>query len=49
LAALSERSLPVAEEVCRTVLALPLFSAMRFEQVDHVVEQVKRFLVRDGA
>jgi dTDP-4-amino-4,6-dideoxygalactose transaminase len=47
-ASLESRSLPVAEEACRTALALPLFSAMRVEQVDYVVDRVKRFVVREG-
>jgi dTDP-4-amino-4,6-dideoxygalactose transaminase len=32
--------LPVAEMICRSAVALPLFSAMRDDQVDFVVEQV---------
>ena len=40
---LGEPSLPVTEEVCRTALALPIFSAMRDEQQTHVIEQVAAF------
>jgi dTDP-4-amino-4,6-dideoxygalactose transaminase len=40
---LREPALPVAEEVCRTALALPIFAAMSDEQQDSIVEHVGRF------
>jgi dTDP-4-amino-4,6-dideoxygalactose transaminase len=40
---LNEPSLPVAEEICRTALALPVFAAMSHDQHDFVVEQVGHF------
>jgi dTDP-4-amino-4,6-dideoxygalactose transaminase len=42
-AALREPLLPVTEEVCRTALALPIFSAMTDDQQTHVIEQVAAF------
>jgi dTDP-4-amino-4,6-dideoxygalactose transaminase len=40
---LGEPPLPVAEEACRTALALPMFSAMTEAQQGHVVEHVLRY------
>jgi dTDP-4-amino-4,6-dideoxygalactose transaminase len=40
---LDEPQLPVAEEICRTALALPVFPAMSDEQQEFVVEQVRQF------
>jgi len=42
-AALEEPPLPVAEEACRTALAIPFFAAMSDEQQAHVVASVARF------
>jgi dTDP-4-amino-4,6-dideoxygalactose transaminase len=42
-ASLREPSLPVAEAICRTALALPIFPALREEQQGHVVEQIAAF------
>lgn len=43
-ASLDEPSLPVAEEACRTALALPLFAAMTEDQQGYVIEQVTRLV-----
>lgn len=43
-ASLGEPSLPVAEDACRTALALPLFAAMTGDQQGYVIEQVARLL-----
>ena len=43
LAPLEEPPMPVAEEACRTALALPLFSAMTDAQQAHVIECVRGF------
>jgi len=45
-AALGEPALPVAEEACRTALALPLSPSLRPEQQAHVIEQVIAFFHR---
>ncbi|HEY8038241.1 MAG TPA: DegT/DnrJ/EryC1/StrS family aminotransferase [Polyangiaceae bacterium] len=42
-AALDEPPLPVAEEACRTALALPIFTTMSDEQQSHVIDQVTAF------
>ena len=42
-AALEEPALRVAEEACRTVLALPMHAAMSDEQQSHVIASVARF------
>ncbi len=42
-ASLAEPPLPVAEEICRTALALPIFPALRDEQQGHVIERVAAF------
>lgn len=34
---------PVAEKVCDEVVALPLFSQLKDEEVDYVVEKVREF------
>jgi dTDP-4-amino-4,6-dideoxygalactose transaminase len=41
--ALGEPALPVAEDICRTALALPIFPVMTDAQQGHVIEQVTRF------
>jgi dTDP-4-amino-4,6-dideoxygalactose transaminase len=41
--ALGEPALPVAEDFCRTALALPIFPVMTDAQQGHVIEQVTRF------
>ncbi len=38
-----EGSLPVAEELCREALSLPLYPELRFEQVDRVVDVMAAF------
>jgi dTDP-4-amino-4,6-dideoxygalactose transaminase len=43
-AGLSQQPLPIAEMICRTAVALPLFSALRDDQLDFVVEQVAECL-----
>jgi dTDP-4-amino-4,6-dideoxygalactose transaminase len=42
-ASLREPSLPVAEAICRTAVALPIFPALRDEQQRHVIEQISAF------
>jgi dTDP-4-amino-4,6-dideoxygalactose transaminase len=42
-ASLREPSLPVAQEVCRTALALPIFAAITDAQQSHVIAQTARF------
>jgi dTDP-4-amino-4,6-dideoxygalactose transaminase len=42
-ASLGEPPLPVAEEICRTALALPIFPALRDEQQGYVIERVAAF------
>jgi dTDP-4-amino-4,6-dideoxygalactose transaminase len=42
-AELAEPPLPVAEDACRTALALPIFATMTDEQQSHVVECMARF------
>jgi dTDP-4-amino-4,6-dideoxygalactose transaminase len=43
---LGEPPLPVAEGICRTALALPLFPAITDAQQGHVIDQVTRFHAR---
>jgi dTDP-4-amino-4,6-dideoxygalactose transaminase len=40
---LQEPSLPTAEEICRTALALPVFPVMRDDQQELVIDRVRRF------
>lgn len=40
---LSEGSLPVAEEISRTVLSIPMYYGMTDEEIDHVIETINRF------
>jgi dTDP-4-amino-4,6-dideoxygalactose transaminase len=42
-ASLREPPLPVAEAICRTAVALPIFPALRDEQQGHVIQQVAAF------
>jgi dTDP-4-amino-4,6-dideoxygalactose transaminase len=42
-ASLGEPPLPVAEEACRTALALPVFATMSDDQQSHVIECLARF------
>jgi dTDP-4-amino-4,6-dideoxygalactose transaminase len=46
---LDEPPLPVAEQACRSALALPLFSAMADEQQSYVLDVVARFFATGGA
>ncbi len=46
-ASLREPSLPVAEGICRTALALPVYPLMHEDQQDLVIERMRRFF-RDG-
>ena len=46
-ARLDEPPLPVAEEICRTALALPIFPALRDEQQRHVIEGAAAFFRGD--
>ena len=34
---------PIAEDICKKVLALPISSALSFEQQDYVIEHINRF------
>jgi dTDP-4-amino-4,6-dideoxygalactose transaminase len=43
-APLGEPPLPVAEEICRTALALPIFPSLRDEQQAHVIERTAAFV-----
>ncbi len=43
---LREPSLPVAEQACRTALALPIFPVMREDQQGLVIDQMSRFFRR---
>jgi dTDP-4-amino-4,6-dideoxygalactose transaminase len=45
-AGLGEPHLPVAEEVCRTALALPVSPALREDQQTHVVDCIRSFFER---
>jgi dTDP-4-amino-4,6-dideoxygalactose transaminase len=47
-ASLREPSLPVAEAICRTAVALPIFPALRDEQQGHVIEQIAAFYRNAG-
>lgn len=38
-----EGELPIAEEISRTVLSLPLYYGMKDEEVDRIIEMVNRF------
>ncbi|MGV3546023.1 MAG: DegT/DnrJ/EryC1/StrS family aminotransferase [Pedobacter sp.] len=38
-----EGDLPIAEDICKKVLALPISSALGFEQQDYVIEHINRF------
>jgi dTDP-4-amino-4,6-dideoxygalactose transaminase len=40
---LGEPALPVAEGICRTALALPIFPAMTDAQQERVIAQATRF------
>jgi dTDP-4-amino-4,6-dideoxygalactose transaminase len=42
-ASLREPSLPVAEAICRTAVALPIFPALRDEQQGHVIDLITAF------
>jgi dTDP-4-amino-4,6-dideoxygalactose transaminase len=42
-ASLAEPPMPVAEEACRTALALPIFSAMTDHQQSYVIDCLARF------
>ncbi len=43
-ARLGEPPLPVAEEICRTAIALPIFPSLRDEQQAHVIERTAAFV-----
>jgi dTDP-4-amino-4,6-dideoxygalactose transaminase len=43
-ARLGEPSLPVAEGICRTAIALPIFPSLRDEQQAHVIERTAAFV-----
>ncbi len=45
-ASLDKASLPVAEDICRTALALPIFPTMKDEVQTYVIEQVASFFRR---
>jgi dTDP-3-amino-3,4,6-trideoxy-alpha-D-glucose transaminase len=45
--ALHEPALPVTEAICRTALALPMFTAMRDEQQAHVIDALEGFFRGD--
>jgi dTDP-4-amino-4,6-dideoxygalactose transaminase len=45
-ASLDKASLPVAEGICRTALALPIFPTMKDEVQTYVIEQVASFFRR---
>ncbi len=45
-AGLGEPDLPVAEDACRTTLALPIYPALQSEQQSHVIERIARFYHR---
>jgi dTDP-4-amino-4,6-dideoxygalactose transaminase len=47
-AALGEPSLPAADEVCRTALALPMFATLLEDQQDYVIEQIGEFFRAHG-
>ena len=38
-----EGDFPISEDICRKVLALPISSALSFEQQDYVIEHINRF------
>lgn len=40
---ISEGSLPIAEQISRTVLSLPMFYGMTDEQVDYVIDAINNF------
>ena len=42
-ASLDEPALPVAEDLCRRALALPVFAVMTDEQITRVVESIRSF------
>ena len=42
---ISEGELPVAEEISRTVLSIPMYYGMTDEQIDYVIETINSFLV----
>ena len=40
---LKEGDFPIAEDICKKVLALPISPALNFEQQDYVIEHINRF------
>ena len=40
---LSEGSLPVAEEISKTELSLPMFYGITDEQVDYIIDKLNNF------
>ena len=40
---LSEGDLPVAEEISKTVLSIPLYYGMSDEQISYVIEKINQF------
>jgi dTDP-4-amino-4,6-dideoxygalactose transaminase len=45
-ASLGSPGLPVAEDICRTALALPIFTTMTEAQQDYVIDQIGQFFRR---
>ena len=39
----SRKTLPIAEKLCHTVLSLPMYPELTFEQQDYVIEKVREF------
>lgn len=44
-----EGDFPVAEQCARSILSLPMYPELRAEQIDHVVSEIRNYLVREEA
>ena len=40
---LKEGDLPIAEEISKTVLSIPMFYGMTDEEIDYVIEKINEF------